>query len=670
MAYWLHCQSCMQWSKSATGLLSEDKSCPFCNNLLSKIKPYSLPNNVPKKTELLNEKEVQTTRLEKTKTSDGQTTVETPAIVSDALLQEEIKEQEVPEPPKAAYQKPETGAKMEVPESPGTTDTSVDLHEKTEESGTTGTKLMAQDDEQLREEYITSQIESASKHELASNEDLEEDKEAVDWELEVDEEVVEKELQADEEVVYEAPETNDAQMHSETDGDSDNQELPNIEQTSNESEQSVMRIYIPYEKSESLEKSPKIELLNITDQNSDLPTVAEVTGPATYEMPELNEKVGEVVEEEPEEVEEVGEEIEEDKEVTGEAPETHNANMNQEANGHSEEWPETEQISDEPEQGVICTNYEKSESLEKLQKVQVSDIPEQSDNSPIVVEATEPGIYEMPELPEKDEQFVGRELEGDEEVEEELEEDGEAEEDEELTCEAPAESEHLEVVEEVGTGELLSGVEGTEPEKPEASEELEAGLRLENSNQQEMIEFIEIVEEPPEQVDFQETASEEQEISKTPEMPDADVKEAVMMSDVKEMPSTTDTLESNTSEPGNITYSPAAELTGLESGEMHITITFDSHEKYKLNNPPAQNDAFSLEPVNEQELLENPKIPGTSEAAAVCEPAISIETAQGVRIEETADSNDQERPKMTRIHEKYIEVIRRTRNQPPIQPQV
>jgi len=37
MAYWLFCQSCQQWSKSVTPL-SEDKACPFCSDLLMKVK--------------------------------------------------------------------------------------------------------------------------------------------------------------------------------------------------------------------------------------------------------------------------------------------------------------------------------------------------------------------------------------------------------------------------------------------------------------------------------------------------------------------------------------------------------------------------------------------------------------------------------------------------------
>jgi len=37
MAYWLYCQSCQQWSKSATPL-SGDKVCPFCSHLLMKVK--------------------------------------------------------------------------------------------------------------------------------------------------------------------------------------------------------------------------------------------------------------------------------------------------------------------------------------------------------------------------------------------------------------------------------------------------------------------------------------------------------------------------------------------------------------------------------------------------------------------------------------------------------
>ncbi len=46
MAYWLLCQSCKQWSKSATAL-SDDKSCPFCDTLFVPIKAqnyYAIDN--------------------------------------------------------------------------------------------------------------------------------------------------------------------------------------------------------------------------------------------------------------------------------------------------------------------------------------------------------------------------------------------------------------------------------------------------------------------------------------------------------------------------------------------------------------------------------------------------------------------------------------------------
>lgn len=52
MAYWLYCQACKQWSKSATPL-SDDKSCSFCNSLLVKTKRTTrlisedLPGEIP-----------------------------------------------------------------------------------------------------------------------------------------------------------------------------------------------------------------------------------------------------------------------------------------------------------------------------------------------------------------------------------------------------------------------------------------------------------------------------------------------------------------------------------------------------------------------------------------------------------------------------------------------
>ena len=77
MAYWLYCQACKQWSKSATPL-SDDKSCSFCNKLFVNVKQYTnsvsdkvvieklkgLQNRptIPKTTEIPEEKEIFTTQ--------------------------------------------------------------------------------------------------------------------------------------------------------------------------------------------------------------------------------------------------------------------------------------------------------------------------------------------------------------------------------------------------------------------------------------------------------------------------------------------------------------------------------------------------------------------------------------------------------------------------------
>ncbi|HAA08896.1 MAG TPA: hypothetical protein DCD98_03905, partial [Syntrophomonas sp.] len=40
MAYWLFCQVCNQWSRFPTPL-SDEKTCPFCNNQYTKSKHFN-----------------------------------------------------------------------------------------------------------------------------------------------------------------------------------------------------------------------------------------------------------------------------------------------------------------------------------------------------------------------------------------------------------------------------------------------------------------------------------------------------------------------------------------------------------------------------------------------------------------------------------------------------
>lgn len=122
MAYWLHCQSCKQWSKSATGL-SEDKFCPFCNNLFVKTKPYSLPNNSVDKAFNMPErrqasKTVELIEEDTIKTSSSRGKIETPATANDKYqLQEADEVPKVREASMAAHQDCETIEVKEVSES-------------------------------------------------------------------------------------------------------------------------------------------------------------------------------------------------------------------------------------------------------------------------------------------------------------------------------------------------------------------------------------------------------------------------------------------------------------------------------------------------------------------------------------------------------------------------
>lgn len=108
MAYWLFCQSCKEWTKSATPL-SDDKSCAFCNNNFIKIKPLinpSLDNSTVEnileidnaastpETDDLTEQVEETTSFESTEEIIKQETSEAtePSIEIDVLPEPKIKE--------------------------------------------------------------------------------------------------------------------------------------------------------------------------------------------------------------------------------------------------------------------------------------------------------------------------------------------------------------------------------------------------------------------------------------------------------------------------------------------------------------------------------------------------------------------------------------------------
>ncbi|MEN6388951.1 MAG: hypothetical protein ABFD04_00925 [Syntrophomonas sp.] len=606
MAYWLYCQSCMQWSKSATGL-SEDKSCPLCNNLFMKTKPYSVPNNASESS--FNQPERQqasptnTLLIEKKtiKTSSSRRDVETPATAGDkSQFQEAIEEEKAQEAATAVCQKYETIELKEVPD----------------------------------------------------EEESEKDEEVVDWELEVDEEVKAEELEEDADLAWELS----GHDNTQTDSESGLRELPEEGLISDKPEQGGGRLNFLDVKSESLETNQKLDLSDIPEQSSASPIAAEVAKSETYEMPGLSEIDEEALREELKECEEVGiEEWEEDDYLVSVDPEKNIQPINSQDNGEYEP-------QESPEAGGMRINfrYEKTEFPEKNRKMDLSDILEQSGDSPIFVEVVEPGNFELHESAEQEEQVVDWELERDEEVGE-----AELEEDEDLIYD-PGESDTC-----------------------EAAEQFEAGSTAEGIDQPETIESAELVEPLSEQVEFSETSGEKQETSQ----------ETITVSDEAETPSTSDAPDPETAGPAGPKASLTPELSELQPGEMNQTIVADSSEADELVNIPAQSDNYeSLEATDEQETPEESETPEIIERAADCEPAPTIMTDEALEVEETAESyesNTEEngkqeladsakmlegpdtnegfyespnRAKMTRVHERYIEMMRRIRN--PIQPQL
>jgi|LSQX01.3.fsa_nt_gb hypothetical protein len=118
MAYWLYCQACKQWSKSATPL-SDNKSCSFCNSLLVKTKqptrfksenvPVEIPIE-PESESIIPPTSELPTDLDSSDNSDEVQIVEQKALevpesplISDALDgSEKLKDDDIPEEPESA----------------------------------------------------------------------------------------------------------------------------------------------------------------------------------------------------------------------------------------------------------------------------------------------------------------------------------------------------------------------------------------------------------------------------------------------------------------------------------------------------------------------------------------------------------------------------------------
>jgi len=128
VAYWLHCQSCKQWSNSTTPL-SDDKSCSFCSKPFVTVEPFI--NSILDKVTVEKSKELQketktpeTTEIpEICKTSATLETLETPAE------QETLEMLEIPETPeeRETTETVETLTTLEIAETPEMSDISETL---------------------------------------------------------------------------------------------------------------------------------------------------------------------------------------------------------------------------------------------------------------------------------------------------------------------------------------------------------------------------------------------------------------------------------------------------------------------------------------------------------------------------------------------------------------
>jgi len=208
MAYWLYCQSCKQWNKSATGL-SEDKLCPLCNSLFVKTKPYSLPNNTVDKALNMPERRQASKTVEllieedPIKTSSSCVMIETPATASDKFQPQEADEgSKAGEASMAAHQNYETFEVKEFLKSPEmnrvveiTAAAEEQAPENPEKYGIPPVELPVQDDRywsNTQEAGYFSSIEPVLEQESAAvqavyEEEFESDDEGAEPEIEIDE---------------------------------------------------------------------------------------------------------------------------------------------------------------------------------------------------------------------------------------------------------------------------------------------------------------------------------------------------------------------------------------------------------------------------------------------------------------------------------------------------
>ncbi|MDD2619780.1 MAG: hypothetical protein PHC92_03815 [Syntrophomonadaceae bacterium] len=130
MAHWLLCQSCKQWSKSATPL-SNDKFCPLCNNRFATVKSYtsSIPDIISSENTQEPQKDFPIPEADKTKQAEIKESLEalqeteTPVITEAVEISEtpaavEAETEDKPEAAERTLNQPEAAEVSETPEDP------------------------------------------------------------------------------------------------------------------------------------------------------------------------------------------------------------------------------------------------------------------------------------------------------------------------------------------------------------------------------------------------------------------------------------------------------------------------------------------------------------------------------------------------------------------------
>ncbi|MEQ8174030.1 MAG: hypothetical protein ABRQ26_03090 [Syntrophomonadaceae bacterium] len=376
-------------------------------------------------------------------------------------------------------------------------------------------------------------------------------------------------------------------------------------------------------------------------------------------------------------------------------------------NGDSEnqDLHKTEQSANAPEQSGIQINfkYEKSESIEKSKESDVSGVTDHVGDMPVAAENSGQEKYERHEMPEENGEVIDWVLEEDNEVNQE-----ELIEDEDLKSDT----------DQIQNEPMMQGKDGgLKLDKPEVLDSLQQlkfvdiiepngdcqiVLETRQSGKFEMLELSEYDSEV-----INEELEEDEGIRKEELEEDVDLTcethskgpETVEESEfaVEESPQQPETEGLNNSVESNkgLEISPAAEapepeftdmiiLPDEKDGKMKITITYDFSQKSidHIDNLAQEvpENTETAEIVDEAALNELEMVEEAEEATEAGESAQANDDISQTGAEQEAAGlleklernfleemdEDLERPKMTRIHERYIEMKRRISKQPQL----